>query len=196
MDNNFTKNKKHGFHFNCIDVLILIAVAAIICAFVFRAPSYVSDADASEISPAKINTIVYNKNVEYIMKVSSLQQASGNLIKVGDVLYSYETSAPIGTVTDVRVDPAELYVSLPTGEIVKRNTPNRVDIYLTIKAPAHIDKTGHYLEGYIFVCANKEFYCYTPNLNFVGVVQTVNEVNEDLISEEKNQEIVPEEGME
>lgn len=178
MDNNsnLTNNsgkKKFSLRFNCVDIIIVIALLAIICAFVFRTPSKVSDDSADSDSSVKINAVTYDETAVYTMKISSLQQASGNLIKVGDTLYSHETKGAVGKVTNVRVDPAILYVSLPDGQIVKRYTPDRVDIYLTLEATVHADKSGYYLEGYEFLCANKDMSCYTASLDFIGVVQNV-----------------------
>lgn len=176
--------KKSIFRFNIIDIIIIVAVLAVACAFVFRTPSNIANTNAGEFSAIKVSAIKYDKTIEYTLKIGSVQEASANLVKIGDYIYSHITEGPIGKVTGVRHNPAELYVSLPTGEIVKRQTPNRVDIYITVTAPAYVDKTGHYLEGYLFVCANKELYCYTQKLDFIGVVESVKDKRENVVSEE------------
>lgn len=189
MDNN-TNNlntnakKKFSFKLNCIDIIIIIALLCVVCAFMFRTPdgNTVKTVDGS-VTNVDLSAIEYNETATFKLKVSSLQQASGNLVKVGDVLYNSETKAPIGVVKEVRVDPALAYVTLPTGEVVKRTIPNRVDIYFTIESSVYVDHTGIYLENYIFLCPNRDLGCYTENLDFVGNVQSVTMEKYNVIAE-------------
>lgn len=155
-------DKKKAFRFNIIDVIVIIALLALAAAFVFR--SVLSD---------NLKITMKSADIQYEFKSTSLQEESGDLLQPGDAIYDDETDKLVGTVQSVSTSPAELYVTLQTGEIVKRTSPGRIDLTVVIEAEGKTDETGVYLNGSMFIAPGKELHLYTKNLDFVGTVQDV-----------------------
>jgi hypothetical protein len=155
-------DNKKTVRFNIVDVLIIIAVIAIACAFLFR-----------NINTDKLNLSSNKIKLEYELKVSSLQENSGEMLKVGEQLYNRNTDKPCGKITKIDVTPAELYVPLITGEIVKRYTPKRIDMRITVSTEGVVNDTGYYIDGYTFMAPSKELHVFTPKIDFIGVVQRI-----------------------
>jgi len=148
-------NTKKKFRFNLIDFLIVIAIIAVIVVIAFRS-GIVKDFT----STAKGKTIVYE------IKVGDVQEESFDYIDVGDKIYNNETDACVGTVTEKRKEPSEIYVVTSNGEIVKTVQPGRADIYLTVEAKGTVDDGGCKVDGKFFVASGKQFSCYTDDLYF------------------------------
>lgn len=160
----FEKTEKRKIRFNIIDVIIIIAILAVAGAFLLRG-------NGGEL----INSAFAEADIEYVIKIASIQNASADAVKAGDGVFYYENDAAIGKVTAVEYKPATVYVNVPEGEIKKFELTQKIDLTITVSAKGKSDATGNYINGNLFVAPGKELHIYTKNIDFVGTVMSVNQ---------------------
>lgn len=141
--------------FNAIDFLILIIVIAAIVSIAFR-----SGLSNQLLAISSKETIVYT------VRIDDIQKESFDLIDIEDKLYSQKDDKYLGTIVEKDSRPAEEYVTLDTGEVVKTYYPNRIDVFLTVECVGRVTEEGCMLGGTYFVASGKEIQSRTDTLAF------------------------------
>lgn len=141
--------------FNAIDFLILIIVIAAIVSIAFR----------SGLSN-QLAAISSKETIVYTVRIDDIQKESFDLIDIEDKLYSQKDDKYLGTIVEKDSRPAEEYVTLDTGEVVKTYYPNRIDVFLTVECVGRVTEEGCMLGGMYFVAAGKEIQACTDTLAF------------------------------
>jgi len=73
------------------------------------------------------------KNLEVVVHVKEVRDATVNVIKEGDVVKETKTNAVLGKVTNVKVVPSETVVETADGRLVVASNPIYKDMYITIQ---------------------------------------------------------------
>lgn len=141
--------------FNSIDVLIIIAIIAAIFTVVYR-----SGLKNSIVAIRSNDTIVYN------LKINNIQRESFEIINIDDNIFSKTDDKELGVIVSKEFKPAEAYVVLADGQIVKTSIPDRVDVYLTVEVTGRITDEGCMIGGNYFIAAGKYISAYTPKVAF------------------------------
>lgn len=141
-------NKKHTYHFNVIDLLIIIAIIA---AIVFASKIFLSD--------------LFNDNlttVEYTVRVSGVKYQDTAVLEVSDKLRTNNGNTHIGTITEINVSPTITYIfDYPSDRFVSVPKNNSYDIYLKIEAVCGIKNNQFTVNGNI-ISANKSLIPTLP----------------------------------
>lgn len=149
--------------FNIIDAVLILAILAI-CAGVFIRSGFAD----------KISNRAANGELEYEFIVNSVKLTSEDYFKVGGKLYSQTTGDEVGEIVSFYTRPAEAYIELPTGEIVKTTIPDRMDVLGVAKVKGTRASDGRcMLDGTTHIAAGKNIYARTNEISFMFTVESV-----------------------
>lgn len=143
---------------NIIDLLMILLIVAVIARFAMKANT----------TPLTAET----KNIEVVLQVNEVRDATANVIKEGDIVKETKTNVVLGKVTKVAVRPAETLVETADGRVVNYPNPVLKDIDITIMG------TGTAGENAI-VLGNSEIRIgtiLTIKTNIYSVITTVMEI--------------------
>lgn len=141
--------------FNAIDFLILLVIFAAAFTAIYR----------SSLKDSLV-AIRSNETIEYTVKIGNVQKASFDMIESDDSIFSKTDDKLLGVVVGKRFEPAQYYIELNDGTIVKTQEPDRVDIYLTIEAKGRVSDDGCMIGGNYFIAAGKYISAYTRKVSF------------------------------
>lgn len=140
---------------NVIDLLVILLIVAVVGRFAVK----------SHFKPAGVQT----KNIQVVLLVKDVREATSSAIKVGDIVREAKTNLVLGKITEVRVKPAETLVNTADGRVVNYPNPVLKDVYITLVG------TGTAGENAI-VIGNSEIRVGTQlniKTNIYGVITTV-----------------------
>ena len=153
--------KQHKF--NWVDGLVILVILALVagtCVKFFL------------LKPAEIQEATVK--IQYTVRVATVRQYSVDALQVGDAIYDEEGKGNVGAITDIRVEPAEMFVTYPDGTTELAPVENRYDVFLTVQANA-IEDGGLYKVGTYSIRANQSSSYFTKYLTFGGRVMDVEE---------------------
>lgn len=104
---------------NIIDLLVVLLIAAVVARF----------AISTRNKPTSIET----KTIQAMFLVKDVREATSSVIKVGDVVREVKTNVVLGEVTDVRVEPSQVFVDTADGRVVAATHPVFNDVYITVE---------------------------------------------------------------
>ncbi|MGI6485976.1 MAG: DUF4330 domain-containing protein [Thermoanaerobacterales bacterium] len=152
------KGKVFGI-INIIDLIVVLLVIAVVARFAMSTTS----------SPLTVET----KNIEVVLQVKDVRDATANVIKEGDIVRETKTNVILGKVTKVDVTPAQTLVETADGRVVDYPNPVLKDVSITVVG------TGTAGENAI-VLGNSEIRIgtsLTVKTNLYSVISTVVEIN-------------------
>ncbi|MBQ9920997.1 MAG: DUF4330 family protein [Clostridia bacterium] len=154
-------NKKR---FNIIDAVLILAVLAVFASVFIR--SGFAEKHSEKVEGGML---------EYEFVINSLKQTSGKRFEVGDKFIMQGSELVVGEITEVSVtDRAEGYIELPTGEIVRTEIPDRIDIKGKAKVKGTVDSNGRCLmNGTMHIAAGKNIYAHTDDISFMFSIESV-----------------------
>lgn len=141
--------------FNAIDFLILLVIVAAIVSVIFR--SSLKD---------EISALRSNETIVCTVRINNVQKESFDYINLDDKLFASSDDKFLGTVVEKTSRPAETYISLDSGDIVKTYIPNRIDIMLTLECPGRVTDEGCMVDGNFFIASGSYISAYTNLLTF------------------------------
>ncbi len=153
--------KQHRF--NWVDGLVILVILALVagtCVKFFL------------LKPAEVQQATVE--IQYTVRIATVRQYSADALRVGDVMYDEEGKGNVGTITDIQVTPAEMFVTFPDGTTDLVPVEDRYDVLLTLKANAIKDE-GLYKVGTYSIRANQSSSYFTKYLAFGGRVMSVEE---------------------
>ena len=158
--------------FNALDLFILLVLIAAVVSVVLR-------------SGLKDDIVLSRNNdtVVYSIKIKNVQKESFDLISLDDKIFATADDKFMGTVVEKASRPAETYIALDSGEIMKTYIPERIDIFLTLEAKGKITDEGTMIDGNYFIASGSYISAYTNLLSFnfeVTNVQNLENVSENV----------------
>ncbi|MBE6701010.1 MAG: DUF4330 domain-containing protein [Ruminococcaceae bacterium] len=147
--------KMKKLKFNAVDLLILLVIVGAVIAVAYRGGLKDS-----------LMALRSNDTIVYTVRINNLQESSFNLINIDDKLFADKDDKALGSIVQKEQRPAEKYVTLDTGEIVKTYMPGRIDVFLTVECKGRVTDEGCMLGGNYFIAAGKYISSYTKNLAF------------------------------
>ena len=104
---------------NIIDLLVILLIVAVIGRFT--------------LMQKQQSAWVVTKNIEVVVHVKEVRDATCNAVKVGDVVKETKTNAVLGKVTNVEIVPSETLVETADGRVVVYPNPVYKDMYITLQ---------------------------------------------------------------
>jgi len=103
---------------NIIDLLVILLILAVVGRFALKAQQ----------RPSAIES----KNIEVVLLVKEVRDATANVIKEGDIVSETKTNMLLGKVTNVEVIPSDTLVNTADGRVVNYPNPILKDVYVTL----------------------------------------------------------------
>lgn len=79
-----------------------------------------------------------DRQIEATFLVSNVRPATVDVIKVGDKVNDSRTNTYLGEITAVRVEPAEIAVTMPDGRIYESSSAIRKDVWVTLRGAGRV----------------------------------------------------------
>lgn len=154
------ENKKR---FNIIDVVLILAVLVIAAGVIVRSGF-----------AGSFNEQFEEGELEYEFIINSIKATSAQYFEEGKKLYSQSTQKEVGEIVSFYTRPAEAYIELNDGEIVKTIIPDRIDVIGVAKAKGTIDSQGRcMLDGTTHIAAGKNIYSRMNDISFMYTIESV-----------------------
>lgn len=103
---------------NIIDLLIILLILAVVGRFALKVQQ----------QPAGVES----KNIEVVLLVKEVRDATANVIKEGDIVRETKTNMVLGKVTKVEILPSDTLVNTADGRVVNYPNPILKDVYVTL----------------------------------------------------------------
>ncbi len=114
--------------FNLLDMFIAFAIVVAILMFFNNKQSIGAPAGQSgdeEIKDTKFT---------FVVEIKDVAPTTGKMLMSGDKLYDKASGTEMGTITKVDIRNATGGLQLNNGQIVTKEIPDRIDVYLTVEA--------------------------------------------------------------
>lgn len=102
---------------NIIDLLVILLILAVVGRFAIKAQQ----------KPAGVEA----KNIEVVLLVKEVRDATADVIKEGDIVRETKTNMVLGKVTKVDIRPSDTLVNTADGRVVNYPNPILKDVYVT-----------------------------------------------------------------
>lgn len=138
---------ERGFLFgkvSVVDVLALLLVVALGLMVLIR---FLPKASSGPDDPASGDDIASaaKMKVEYVVKVSPASKWHLNTMEPGDLIYNGDGGVLLGTVKDIRWEPAMAMVTMDNGTVTYFPMEDYYDLYVTLETECSAGAGGYYL---------------------------------------------------
>lgn len=76
--------------------------------------------------------------VEFTVVVNAVRPTTVDAMRKGGAVFEFKTGAGVGTIKDVRSEPADVWVLHEDGRWLREKTSDRVDAYVTVTGTARV----------------------------------------------------------
>lgn len=83
----------------------------------------------------------------YTIIVTTIRQTTAEALAKGGKVFEFKTGAEIGTIKEVRTEPADIWSMQPDGRWLQVKSSDRVDAYVTVEATARIGENTITVNG-------------------------------------------------
>ena len=154
------KNGKLFGKINLFDLLTILLILVLVFAIGMK---FLTDKET------KNNTV----EVTYELKVESVRDVTANAIRKGDKVYHYQLDEVIGTVEDVKTEPATDPMNTFSGEAIEVPIEDRYDVIITVKGEALRHSNGNLMIGKVKLVEGAKFRAATLFANCEAQVQNL-----------------------
>lgn len=127
------KGKLFGL-INAIDLCIIVVIVVIIAGAVYK----------FKFMDKTSNTAAM-QNVTYTVKIEKIRNYVFDNVEVGDELFDKTSGNDIGKIVKVDSEQATENIQLNNGTYIKGNVENRINVILTVEAPAVKNNSGTFV---------------------------------------------------
>ena len=147
-----------------IDVVVLLAVAAVVLTFLLKPEVIVSTTGSTDTVP-----------VEYTIVARDIRRNIAETFRPDDTLYT-EGGVAIGKITEVKSEQAKLITQLVDGRYIEAIVESKVDAYITVMADCS-HSNGRYYAGRTFeLFVNQNGKYLTKYVAFPATMTEINPV--------------------
>lgn len=144
-----------------IDVFVIILVLVLAAAIYMRFFTKNETAVTSEV------------DFTYQIKVYAVRPTTANNVKAGDKMYSSESGALLGTVTDVEVTDAVIEIEKSDGTFAEAATGDRCDAVITIDGTGIISNGRYFADRSFEIAVNDRVEVCTKYCTFGGYIWSI-----------------------
>lgn len=145
-----------------IDVVVLIAVAAVVLAFALKPEVLVSTSGTTETTP-----------VEYVLVAKNVRKSVSDMFVPGDVMYT-EGGVAIGKITKVESREATVMSQLVDGTYVEGVIASKVDAYITVLADCSHSNGRYYANRTYELFVNQNGKYLTKYTMLTAILDEIN----------------------
>ena len=115
-----------------------------------------------------------NDSFAYTVKVEGVRQWTVDGFHVGDKMWDTDHDTYIGTITDIRYEPAVKEFEMADGTLKAGVREGRFDVYISVEAEGLISNGRYYASRTYEVGANSGIYFYTKYCSVAATVWSMN----------------------
>lgn len=157
------KPKKHKFNFIDIILLTVILAAVVLLVYIFMSGRIETFGNQSVL-------------VEYQVSITRIREEFRGNVNVGDKVVDSVKLMSIGEVIDVQYSPSIFIVSeLNSGDLQYPIYPEHLDMTITIRAEADLEKGMYLIDGYR-IAVGELVSIRVPDFTEIGYCTTIKEV--------------------
>lgn len=153
--------------FNVVDVFIIIALIALVCAAIWLCGKLDLFGDStSERDSVKL---------KYVVEVSMLDEQFSAILEKNDRLFNSRGTIELGYVRSCEVRDSDMITVNASGEPVISVVEGKKDLYITVEAEAYIDGGSYYVNG-LRIGVGEYIEMMTPELTCGGYCISFEEI--------------------
>lgn len=149
---------------NLLDIVIIVLLVLCIAFAVFK---FIPKNNA-------ITGEEQSNTFSYTIRVEGISDTSADMIKVGDNIYDKVTNTKIGTITDLKIEPAMGIFEGADGKIIKAEMPGKIDVDITAETDGKVQDGEYIANGLIRILVGQTKEVKTKYWMASGFVTKVN----------------------
>ena len=160
------KNQGKKIRFNIIDLLIVLAVIAVIGTVIVRY-------DVAD----KIGKAAVEDSARITLLVQSIREEACNSVNDGDEVTWVQEATRMGNIVRKEVSPAVLYSSREDGVIIKNESALTYDLRCTVDIKGTVSDDGYLLNGVSYIAPGKSITIRNHDITLSAIVLSVDQIN-------------------
>lgn len=160
------KNQGKKIRFNIIDLLIVLAVIAVIGTVIVRY-------DVAD----KISKAAVEDSARITLLVQSIREEACNSVNDGDEVTWVQEATRMGNIVRKEVSPAVLYSSREDGVIIKNESALTYDLRCTVDTKGTVSDDGYLLNGVSYIAPGKSITIRNHDITLSAIVLSVDQIN-------------------
>mgnify|MGYP002529754639 CR=1 FL=1 len=160
------KNQGKKIRFNIIDLLIVLAVIAVIGTVIVRY-------DVAD----KIGKAAVEDSARITLLVQSIREEACNSVNDGDEVTWVQEATRMGNIVRKEVSPAVLYSSREDGVIIKNESALTYDLRCTVDTKGTVSDDGYLLNGVSYIAPGKSITIRNHDITLSAIVLSVDQIN-------------------
>lgn len=166
---DFMAEIKRRRKFNIIDLVLVLAIAAIIVAVFFVGNKLLGSDSPASSGADKLQ-------VEFTLQFKEIPDSGTGNLAEGDVIRDANSKAPLGQVTEVFYEPySELLLTDGDQGGVMAEKEGYTNMLVTVRGEATKDERGYYFNG-IKMLVGKQTFVWSPGYSGEGWCMAIREV--------------------
>ena len=157
------ENGRIGGKISIIDVIVIAVCILVVCSIFVKFNN-------DDTRAAKMN----EKTITYTVKIKSIRQGTVDAIRKGDIFRENIDQNPMGKVTDIKVEPATLKMTMNNGTWIDAPLENRYDMVLTLEKKADINDGHIYINRVYELNVNSAVTLLSKYVQFTGTITGIN----------------------
>jgi len=155
------KNGKIKGRVSIIDIVIVLAVLALVAGFVYRQTS------------DRFGAILRADETFYVtVETNRLRSLNVDAVSIGDIMFRMDSRQPFGTVIDIRTEPATNNIWHSDGTITEAEMEDRYLLTLVLESTGSITQTGYFVNGTDHIASGSDVMLVSNRL-FLPVIQVL-----------------------
>lgn len=160
---------ERGFLFGKVSVVDILALALVLALVMMLYVRFLADKDI----PGSLAGVSKEK-VEYVVRISNVRDIYLDTMRSGDTVFHGEYGTRVGTVKEVRAEPAIALMTKPDGTVVEAPMEEYYTIYVTMESECIASAGGYYLGGAVDLNLNMTLPLATAYVAISGTVISIN----------------------
>lgn len=153
---------------NLFDFAIVILVIILIIAGVTKFKTFDKTVDASAMG-----------KIQYTFLIEDVRSYTADALKSGDTVFDSATNINIGTITNVKREPAKVVKNLADGATKIFENEYKNDVILTIETPGTMSNTGYFANKSIELKVGSEKEIETLYMTSLGKVTSISYIESE-----------------
>lgn len=153
---------------NLFDFAIVVLVIILIIAGATKFKTFDKTVDASAMG-----------KIQYTFLIKDVRSYTADALVSGDIVFDSATNINIGTITNVKKEPAKVTKSLADGSTKIFENEYKNDVILTIETPGTMSNTGYFANKSIELKVGSEKEIETLYMTSLGKVASISYIESE-----------------
>lgn len=150
-----------------LNLFDIIVIAIVLLCIIFMVIKFLPQGSDSNITEQ-------NNKFSYVVRVEGISNTSADMIKVGDELFDKVSNSKIGTITNLKIEPAVGVMEGMDGTIIQAEMPNKIDVDITVETEGKMQNGEYVANGLIRILVGQTKQVKTKYWMASGFITSVN----------------------